>query len=75
MLFQATLGVDLIAMAVCLWMAFYLLTRGYPGKIILRGTVILLSLSAFFYGAYNNLFEQISGTAAWRGTIQFERYA
>lgn len=69
MLFQATLGVDLIAMAVCLWMAFYLLARGYPGKIILRGTVILLSLSAFFYGAYNNLFEQISGTAAWRAVF------
>lgn len=69
MLFQATLGVDLIAMAVCLWMAFYLLARGYPVKIILRGTVILLSLSAFFYGAYNNLFEQISGTAAWRAVF------
>lgn len=69
MLFQATLGVDLIAMAVCLWMAFYLLARGFPSKIILRGTVILLSLSAFFYGAYNNIFEQISGTAAWRAVF------
>lgn len=69
MLFQATLWVDLIAMTTCLWMAFYLFARGFPSKIILRGSVLLLSLSAFFFGAYNNLFEQIPGTAAWRAVF------
>lgn len=69
MLFQATLWVDLVAMATCLWMAFYLFARGFPSTIILRGTVLLLSLSAFFFGAYNNLFEQIPGTAAWRAVF------
>ena len=69
MLFQATLWVDLVAMATCLWMAFYLFARGFLNKVILRGSILLLALSAFFFGAYNNLFEQIPGTAAWRATF------
>lgn len=68
MLFQATLLVDLTATAVCLWMAFYLFARGFPSKVTMRGVVLLLFLSAFFFGAYNNLFTQIPGTAAWRAT-------
>ena len=69
MLFQATLLVDLIAMTVCLWMAFYLFARGFPSKVTMRGVILLLSLSAFFFGAYNNIFTQIAGTAAWRATF------
>lgn len=69
MLLQATLLVDLIAMSVCMWMGFYLLVRGYPSALALRGTVLLLALGAFFFGAYNNLFTQIPGTAAWRATL------
>lgn len=68
MLFQATLLVDLTAMAICLWLAFYLFARGFPNKITMRGVILLLFLSAFFYGAYNNLFEQVTGTAALRAT-------
>ena len=68
MLFQATLLVDLTAMTLCLWLAFYLFARGFPNKITMRGVILLLSLSAFFYGAYNNLFEQVTGTAALRAT-------
>ncbi|MEN9563255.1 MAG: hypothetical protein RIR73_1499 [Chloroflexota bacterium] len=69
MLFQATLLVDLIAMSICLWMAFYLFARGFPNTIALRAAVLLLALGAFFFGAYNNLFEQITGTAAWRAAF------
>jgi hypothetical protein len=69
MLFQATLLVDLTAMAICLWMAFYLFARGYPSRITLRAAILLLALSAFFLSAYINLFEQIPGTAAWRATF------
>src|SRR5689334_19411121 len=69
MLFQATLLVDLSAMAICLWMAFYLFARGFPSKITLRGSILLLALFAFFLSAYNNLFDQIPGTAAWRSTF------
>jgi hypothetical protein len=69
MLFQATLLVDLIAMAICFWMASYLFARGYPSTIAMRAAVLLLALGAFFFGAFNNLFEQIPGTAAWRATF------
>jgi len=67
-LFQATLLIDLTAMAACLWMSFYLFARGFPSPITMRGAVLLLSLSTFFFGAYNNIFEQIPGTAALRAT-------
>ncbi|MBE7433420.1 MAG: hypothetical protein HS100_05865 [Anaerolineales bacterium] len=69
MLFQATLLVDLIAMSICLWMAFYLFARGFPSAIAMRAAVLLLALGAFFFGAYNNLFIQIPGTAAWRAAF------
>ncbi|MBI3153500.1 MAG: hypothetical protein HYZ21_15310 [Chloroflexi bacterium] len=69
MLFQATLLVDLTAMAICLWMAFYLFARGFPSKVTMRGVILLMALSAFFFGAYNNLFNQVTGTAAWRATF------
>lgn len=69
MLFDITLFVDLIAMAVTLWGAFYLLARGFPSWITLRAVIVLLLLSMFFLGAYNNLFHQVTGTAAWRAVL------
>ena len=69
MLFQATLIADLIAMAVTLWGAFYLFARGFSSWITLRAVIILLLLSLFFFGAYNNLFHQVEGTAALRAVL------
>ncbi|HEX5839401.1 MAG TPA: hypothetical protein VFY26_16310 [Anaerolineales bacterium] len=69
MLFQATLLIDLLAMAATLWGAFYLFARGYPSGVTLRAVVVLLLLSLFFLGAYNNLFEQVEGTAAVRAVL------
>jgi hypothetical protein len=69
MLLKATLLTDLTAMVVCLWMALYLFVRGFPSKITLRGTILLLALTAFYFSAYINLFEQIPGTAAWRAVF------
>ena len=69
MLLQATLLVDLIAMAITLWLAFYLFARGFPSRITLRAVIVLLVLSVFFYGAYNNIFHQVAGTAAWRAVM------
>ena len=66
---QATLIVDLTAMAATLWMAFYLFARGFPNAITMRMVVVLLALSCFFFGAYNNIFEQIPGTAALRALL------
>jgi hypothetical protein len=69
MLFNITLIVDLIAMATTLWGGFYLLARGFPSWITLRAVIVLLLLSMFFLGAYNNLFHQVTGTAAWRAVL------
>lgn len=69
MLFQATLLLDLLAMTVCLWMAFYLFARGFPNKVTLRAVIVLLALFGFFFGAANNLFHQVAGTAALRATL------
>ena len=70
MLLQATLLVDLIAMATTLWMAFYLFARGFPNSMTMRMVVVrLLALSCFFYGAYNNIFVQVPGTAALRAAL------
>lgn len=69
MLLQATLIIDLIAMATTLWMAFYLFARGYPNGMTMRMVLVLLSLSAFYFGAYNNIFDQIPGTAAIRAVL------
>jgi hypothetical protein len=69
MLFGVTLFVDLIAMAATLWGAFYLFARGFPSWITLRAVIVLLLLSIFFFGAYNNLFHQVVGTAAWRAVL------
>jgi hypothetical protein len=69
MLFQATLLIDLVAMATTLWMAFYLLARGFPSVRTLRVVVVSLALSAFFFGAYANIFVQVPGTAAIRAVL------
>src|SRR5512132_4168667 len=69
MLFQATLITDLIAMAATLWAAFYLFARGFPSRVTLRAVIVLLLLSIFFLGAYNNLFHQVAGTAAFRAVL------
>lgn len=69
MLLQATMAVSLFAMATTLWMAFYLFARGFPRAITLRVVVVMLALSGFFYGAYNNIFEQTEGSAAVRAVL------
>jgi len=69
MLFQVTLFTDLIAMAATLWGAFYLLARGFPSRVTLRAVIVLLLLSIFFLGAYDNLFHQVAGTAAIRAAL------
>ena len=56
-------------MAATLWLAFYLFARGFPSRATLRGIVLLLARSIFFFGAYRNIFHQILGTAAWRAVL------
>ena len=51
-----TFSADLIEMAACLWLAFYLFTRGYPNRVTMRFVVALMALSVFFLKAYHNFF-------------------
>ena len=69
MLFQATLLVEITAMAITLWGAFYLFARGFPSAVTLRAVIVLLLLSVFFLGAYNNMFYQVVGTASLRAVL------
>src|SRR5687768_15899487 len=69
MLLQATALLDLFAMAMTLWLAFYLFARGFPSRVTMRAVIVLLALSVFFYGAYNNIFHQAAGTAASRAVL------
>jgi len=66
MLLQATMVVSLFAMAITLWMGLYLFARGYPSPMSLRVVIVMLALSGFFFGAYNNIFVQTGGGAAIR---------
>lgn len=69
MLFSFTLWIDFIAMSFSLWMAFYLLGRGFPSRITLRAVIVLAALSAFFLGAAYNIFHQIPGSASLRAML------
>ncbi|NUQ84032.1 MAG: hypothetical protein HUU11_04895 [Anaerolineales bacterium] len=69
MLFQATVVVTLFAMAVTLWMGFYLFARGFPSRMTLRVVIVMLALSGFFFGAYNNIFVQQPGSAGIRAAL------
>lgn len=68
-LFIVTSVIDFLSTAVSLWLALYLLGRGFPSRITLRGVVVLISLAVFFLGAYINLYNPISGTAALRAVL------
>lgn len=53
MLTTITYTTHVLAMAISLWMAFYLFARGYPNRITLRAVLALLAISVFFLGTYN----------------------
>jgi hypothetical protein len=56
-------------MSVTLWMGFYLFARGFPSRMTLRVVVVMLALSGFYFGSYNNIFIQVPGTAAIRAVL------
>ncbi|HSG45575.1 MAG TPA: hypothetical protein VLA72_20710 [Anaerolineales bacterium] len=69
MLLQATMITSLFAMTATLWMGFYLFSRGFPSAMSLRVVVVMVALSGFFYGAYNNIFVQVPGSATVRAVL------
>ena len=68
-LFPLTAIVDYVGMGVSLWLAFYLLARGFPSRVTIRAVIVLLALSIFFLSASLNLYVQQPGTTAIRATM------
>ncbi len=66
MLFFFTSLTDFLGMAVSLWLAAYLLARGFPSRITFRAVVVMVSLTAFFLSAYLNLYHPTAGSGVWR---------
>ena len=62
-------AIDFLAFTATLWLALYLLGRGFPSVITMRAVVVLLALSAFFFGAFYNIHHQIAGTAVIRSAL------
>jgi len=69
LLLQSTIAVTLFAMSITLWMGLYLLARGFPSRMTLRVVVVMLALSGFYYGGYNNFFAQTPGMASARAVL------
>lgn len=60
---------NLLAMAISLWMAFYLFARGFPNQITLRAVLALLAISVFFLGTYNQFFNSYNETSHLRASL------
>jgi hypothetical protein len=69
MLFFFTSLTDFLGLSISLWLAAYLLARGFPSRITLRAVVVMLSLAAFFISAYINVHQVRAGSAAWRAAF------
>jgi len=69
MLASITHTINLLAMAVSLWMAFYLFARGFPNRATLRASLALLAIAVFFLDTYNHFHNQHANTANLRAAL------
>ena len=69
MMLTLTYLANLVEMGVSLWLAFFLVVRGYPNLTTIRIAVNLLALSAYFLAAFNNHFNPVAGSAALRAIL------
>jgi hypothetical protein len=69
MLVAITAVLDLTGMSIGLWLAFYVLARGYRSGLTQRAFIILILAAGFFFAAYINVFNQVAGRAAWRAVL------
>lgn len=69
MLFLLTSAVDLLGLCIGLWLALYLLGRGFPSSITLRAVVVLLALATFFLSASINLHLGVPGATTIRAVL------
>lgn len=57
-----TYSTDLIAMAACLWLGFYLFARGFPNGVAMRLVAAVLALAAYYFFSCNNFFIPIENS-------------
>lgn len=69
MLIFITNLINLLAMSISLWMAFYLFARGYPNRVTLRTVLALLAIAVFFLATYNNLQSTLQNPAQYRAAL------
>jgi len=69
MLYFSTALTAFMGMAVSLWLAAYLLARGFSSRITLRAVVTLVTLTAFFFSAYLNIYLPTPGSTVWRAAF------
>lgn len=69
MLASITHTINLLAMAVSLWMAFYLFARGFPNRATLRASLALMAIAVFFLDTYNHFHSPHSDTANLRAAL------
>jgi hypothetical protein len=69
MLFAFTSTIDYIGFSIALWLAFYLLARGFPSRVTMRTVVVLLALATFFLSAAINLHLRIPGATSIRAIL------
>src|SRR5258706_10939336 len=46
-----------LGMVISLWLAAYLLARGFPSRVTLRAAIVMALMAAYFYSAYTNAIE------------------
>src|SRR5712692_8362439 len=58
-----------LGMVISLWLAAYLLARGFPSRVTLRAVIVMALLSAYFYSAYVNAINPVPGTTLVRALL------
>ncbi|NWF64169.1 MAG: hypothetical protein HXY38_07680 [Chloroflexi bacterium] len=69
MLASITHTVNLLAMAVSLWMALYLFGRGFPNRATLRASLALMAIAVFFLDTYNRFHNPYKDTPNLRAAL------
>jgi hypothetical protein len=68
MLFRLSSLIVFAGLSISLWLAAYLLARGYTSRITWRAVLILVALAVSFYSTYGNLYHPVPGSSVWRAT-------
>jgi hypothetical protein len=69
MLASITYTVNLLAMAVSLWMALYLFGRGFPNRATLRASLALMAIAVFFLDTYDHFHNPYNDTPNLRAAL------